>query len=118
MEHYNDSELSILSNPVIELLEQNNRWSIHAQHGEINDSKNLITLTDDVVMLQMGVKLPVELHTEHLEINTRKQIARSHQQVFIRHNQLELKSKGMVLNNRTGKLELLASVEGQYDKPN
>ncbi len=118
MEHYHGSKQSVITDPVIELLEENSRWSIRASKGEINDGKNRIELTEDVIMVQLDTLQPVELRTQQLIIDTRKQIAESSQQVHIKQHQLELTSKGMVLNNRTGKLKLLASVEGRYEAIN
>lgn len=113
-EHYNDGSNSLIEKPVIHLLQDNNNWVITAKTGEIDNDNNLIILHDDVVMQQQQADNPVQLETSQLEINTASQIARSDQQVNIIQGELKLESRGMILNNSTGELELLASVKGNY----
>lgn len=113
-EHYKDSTRSLLDKPVIHLLQANNRWIIRANNGEIDDDHKLIILHDDVTMQQQQTEFPIHVETNHLEIDTENQIARSDQTVNIIHQKLRLQSKGMLLNNTSGELELLASVKGTY----
>ena len=113
-EHYNDETLSQIKQPEIRLLQNSHRWLITAKTGEIDDDNQRIILHDDVVLVQQETDSPVRIETSKLEIDTEKQIARSEQLVDIQLNELRLKSKGMVLNNITGELELLASVKGNY----
>jgi LPS export ABC transporter protein LptC len=65
-------------------------------------------------MQQQEIDFPVHVKTSQLEIDTARQIARSSQIVNIIHKELNLQSEGMILNNATGELELLASVKGSY----
>lgn len=113
-EHFNDSTHSLIEEPVIHLLQANNRWVISAKTGEIDNDHNLIILHNDVVMQQQEIDFPVHVKTSQLEIDTARQIARSSQIVNIIHQEFNLQSEGMVLNNATGELELLASVRGSY----
>lgn len=113
-EHYNDETHSLIIEPVIHLLRANGRWVISAKTGKIDDDHNLIVLDDDVVMRQQDAEFPIEVKTSQLEIDTGQQIARSSKVVNIIHNELKLQSTGMVLNNTSGELELLASVRGNY----
>ncbi len=113
-EHFNDGSNSQIEKPVIHLLQANSNWIITAKTGELDNDNNLIILHDDVVMLQQQTEFPVQIETSQLKINTSNQIARSDQPVNIIQRELKLKAKGMILNNSTGKLELLASVKGNY----
>lgn len=114
-EHYSDGSNSLIEKPVIHLLQDNNNnWVITAETGEIDNDNNLIILHDDVVMQQQQTDFPVQIKTSQLEINTTSQIARSDQQVTIIQREFKLESRGMILNNSTGELELLASVKGNY----
>lgn len=113
-EHYNDSDRSLLDQPIIHILQANNRWVISAKTGEIDDDHKLITLHNDVIMQQQETDDPIVVETSQLEINTDEQIASSDQIVNIFHKKLKLQSKGMILDNSSGSLELLASVKGNY----
>jgi len=113
-EHYNDGSNSLIEKPVIHLLQANNSWIITAKTGELDNDNNLIILHDDVVMQQQQTDFPVQVKTSQLEINTTSQIARSDQQVNITQREFKFESRGMILNNSTGELELLASVKGNY----
>lgn len=113
-EHYNDGSNSLIENPVIHILQANNRWVISAKTGEIDNANNLIILHDDVVMQQQETDSPINVETSELEIDTAKQIISSSQLVNIINNEITMQSTGMILNNTTGELELLASVKGRY----
>lgn len=113
-EHFNDGSNPQIEKPVLHLLQANSNWIITAKTGEIDNDNHLIILHDDVVMQQQQTEFPVQVETSQLKINTRNQIARSDQAVNIIQRELKLKAKGLILNNSTGELELLASVKGKY----
>lgn len=113
-EHYNDNDYAIISEPQIKLIQKDQQWRITAQAGEIDDENQQILLHGNVILQQQGKPQPVRLETEQLVINTDKQIAKSTQAVRIIQQEFDLKSIGMILNNATGKIELLNSVEGRY----
>lgn len=117
LEHYNDSDYAVIDEPDIQLIQGDHRWVISANAGEIDDANQRITLRGQVVLLQQDKQLPIRLETEQLEINTRQQIAISTQTVSITQQGFNLQSKGMILNNATGQLELLDSVKGSYVQP-
>lgn len=117
-EHYKDNTSSLLEKPIIHFLQNNNRWVISAKTGEIDNDQKQITLHDEVVMQQQETDFPVQVKTNYMEIDTDKQIAISNQKVNISHRQLKLQSEGMILNNTTGELELLASVKARYIQAN
>lgn len=113
-EHYNDGSNSLVEEPVIHLLEENNSWIITAKTGELDNDNNVIVLHDNVVMQQQQTDIPVHVKTSQLEINTNSKVARTDQRVNITQGELKLESRGMILNNSTGEFELLASVKGNY----
>lgn len=117
-EHYNDKSRSLIEEPVIHLLQTNNRWVIRAKTGEIDNDHNIIILHENVVMQQQETDFPIHVETSQLVIDTVRQIARSNQIVNIIHKELHLQSDGMILNNASGVLELLANVRGNYARPN
>ncbi|MDH5711825.1 MAG: LPS export ABC transporter periplasmic protein LptC [Gammaproteobacteria bacterium] len=114
MEHYNDNQYARLDQPFIEFRQKDQHWLISARNGEIDDDSQLITLRDDVVLQQQGKENPIRLETQHLEIDTRAQLAKSTETVSIIQKEFNLKSEGMILDNATGQLELLREVEGNY----
>ncbi len=113
-EHFSDGSNSLIEKPVLHLLQANSNWIITAKTGEIDNDNHLIILHHDVVMQQQQAEFPVQIETSQLKINTNSQIARSDQPVNIIQRELKLKAKGLILNNSTGELELLANVKGNY----
>jgi LPS export ABC transporter protein LptC len=113
-EHFNDETNSLITEPVVHFLQDNNRWIITAKNGELDNDNHLIILHDNVVVLQQDTDAPIQITTSQLEINTEQKIATSNKKVNITHNELKLQSNGMILNNNTGELELLAKVKGHY----
>lgn len=114
LEHYNDNDYAIIEKPVIQLTQEGRSWLISANRGELDDANQRITLRGKVVLQQQEKDQPVRLETEHLEIDSRQQIAKSMQTVHIFQQEFNLQSEGMILNNATGQLELLNSVKGSY----
>lgn len=114
MEHYNDNQYARLDQPFIELIQKDQHWLISASSGEIDDDSQLITLRDEVVLQQQDRPDPIRLETQHLEIDTHEQLVKSTETVSIIQKEFNLKSKGIILNNATGQLELLREVEGSY----
>jgi lipopolysaccharide export system protein LptC len=116
MEHFNDSGESEISQPVFNIHKDDNAWVISADRGKIDNNNIWVTLNKDVIMLQNNTDNPLKLETSEMRFNTKTQIAHSDKQVDITQGALSLKSHGMVFNNKTGDLELLAGVNGIYVK--
>ncbi|MCK5001703.1 MAG: LPS export ABC transporter periplasmic protein LptC [Gammaproteobacteria bacterium] len=114
LEHYNDSNYAVINEPVIQLKQGDHRWLISANSGEIDDENQIIILRNSVVLQQQDKAQPIRLETEQLEIDTRQQIAKSMHTVSIIQQEFTLQSKGMILDNASGQLELLNSVTGRY----
>lgn len=114
MEHFNDTGESEISEPVFNINRDEDAWVISARRGKIDDDNIWVTLNDEVVMLQKNSDNPLQLKTSKMRFNTKTQIAHSDKQVDITQGALSLKSNGMVFNNISGDLELLAGVNGIY----
>lgn len=116
MEHFYTSGESNITEPVFNINRADKSWVISARNGVIDDSNTWVTLKEDVVMLQTDTVTPLKLTTSKLRFNTKTQIANTDQKVDITQGALSVKSNGMKFNNITGNLELLAGVNGIYDK--
>ena len=114
MEHFNDTGEAEVTEPVFNIKRDEDAWIISARKGTIDDDNIWVTLIDDVVMLQKDTPTPMRLETSKMSFNTRTQIANTDRQVDITQGELSLRSNGMVFNNVTGNLELLAGVNGTY----
>ncbi len=117
MEHFNDTGEAEITAPVFNIDRDADAWVISARTGTIDDDNIWITLNNDVVMLQKNTSTPMKLSTSMMRFNTRTQIANTDRKVSITQGELSLRSNGMVFNNLTGNLELLAGVNGTYVKP-
>lgn len=116
MEHFNDSGESEITQPVFNINREDKAWVISAKRGRIDDDNTWVTLNDNVVMLQKNSDNPLQLKTSKMRFNTKTQIANTDKRVNITQGTLSLKSNGMIFNNITGNLELLAGVNGIYVK--
>jgi LPS export ABC transporter protein LptC len=116
MEHFNDTGESEITEPVFNINKDDDAWVISANNGTIDDKNTWVTLRDNVVMLQKNSDNPLRLKTSKMRFNTKTQIANSNRPVDIKQGALSLKSNGMIFNNVTGELELLAGVNGTYVK--
>ena len=116
MEHYNDSGESEVTRPVFNINRDDDAWVISADNGRIDDDNTWVTLNNNVVMLQTNTSEPLQLKTSKMRFNTKTQVARTDKPVDITQGTLSLHSNGMVFNNITGNLELLAGVNGTYVK--
>ena len=114
MERFNDTGDSEITEPVFNIDRNGDAWTISARRGTIDDDNTWVTLNDDVVMRQKDTDNPLLLKTSKLRYNTKTQIADSNKRVDITQGELSLNSNGMVYNNITGNLELLAGVNGIY----
>ena len=114
MEHFNDTGESEITKPVFNIDKNDDAWVISARRGTIDDDNIWVTLNDDVIMLQKNSDTPLKLETSKMRFNTRTQIANTDRRVDITQGELSLESNGMVYNNLTGNLELLAGVSGVY----
>lgn len=121
LNHYNDSDVSNLTRPVLHIIQANYHWELSAEHGEISDDYNEIVLQGNVVMQQIApgdeTVTGIRLLTEQIDINTEEQLASTELPVNIEYRQIRMQSRGMRLDSRRGRLELLAEVAGTYAYP-
>ena len=114
LEHYSDSETSLIFNPEINIPLQESHWLITADTGEIDNKQVFIRLLDNVVMKDTNSDTPFEIKTHSMTINTQTQIIESDQRVNIMNGTLNLVSNGMYYSNREKQLKLLSNVKGTY----
>ena len=113
----NDSDDTIIQQPVFQLFQENKQWEISAKNAIINDKKETLELRDNVLMQQKNANPGITIRTQFLSIHTRTQIARTQLAVVISHGKSRLTSDGMIFNNMTSELELSSNVTGYY-QPN
>ena len=105
---------TMIQQPMFHLLQGNNQWKVIADQAIVNDKKETIQLKHNVVMQQLNSKPAITIRTQYLSIQTKTQIAQTHEQVKITKGGSEMTSEGMVFNNITSELELSSSVNGHY----
>ncbi len=114
LERYNNSNNAIITQPVFNFLQENSRWLITADKATVNEKRNLITLTDNVVMQQQQKPQAILIRSELMYINTAQQTAYTRTAVDIRQGQSRIQSIGMTYNNKRSKLVLKSDVHGYY----
>jgi len=108
------SDETTIRQPVFEMLQEDNHWTIVADQAIANDKNETIQLKNNVVMQQQNVEPAVTLRTEYLLIHTKTQVAQTHTLVDLTRGKSRLRSNGMIYNNITSELELTSSVNGYY----
>jgi len=114
LERYNDSDNSIIEQPVFHILQADKQWVISADIALVNDHDETIQLKQNVVMQQKNFEPALTIRTQNMLIHTKTQIAQTKAQVDITQGNSHLKSIGMIYNNITSELELSSSVSGYY----
>ena len=105
LQRANDSDDTKIKQPLFHLYQENKHWEVSAKSAIIKD---------DVYMQQKDIEPAVTIRTQYLMIHTNTQIARTKSPVIITHGRSRITSDGMVLNNKTSKLELSSNVNGHY----
>lgn len=114
LERYNNSDETRVQQPEFHILQNNGQWKVDADNAIINDKNETLVLKDNVVMQQQNVEPTVTIRTQRLEIDTKKQIAKTREQVEITQGQSRMTSEGMVFNNITSEIKLSSNVSGYY----
>jgi len=115
LEHYNDTEESLITKPQFSVDDTETNWEISAKRGNIDRDGTWLVLRDDVVMLQSGTPDPIRLETSRLRINTATLTADTDRPVRIHRDRQEITSRGMKYDSRSGILEFRSRVRGTYD---
>lgn len=115
LEHYNDTEESVITMPLFYIADTEANWKISAQQGNIDRDGTWLVLSDDVVMLQTDTPGPIRLETSRLRINTTSLTADTDRPVSIYNDRQRISSRGMEYNGRNGMLEFRSQVRGTYD---
>lgn len=100
--------------PVFNFLDVDNQWLITADKATINKKKNIIKLSDHVVMQQQNKPLAIKVTSDVMFLNTQKQTAYTKTPVTIKQGSSEMNSIGMSYFNLESKLVLKSRVRGFY----
>jgi lipopolysaccharide export system protein LptC len=115
LEHFNDTEESVISKPQFNISNAEANWKISALQGNIDRDGTWLVLDDNVVMQQTDTPSPIRLETSRLRINTTTLSAMTRRTVKIHRDNQQITSRGMVYDNRKGTLEFDSDVRGTYD---
>ena len=114
LQKVNESDDIEIDNPVFLMRQQENHWKVSADSAIVNDKKETILLTDNIIMQQQNIEPAVVIRTENLLINTKTQVARTEAHVDINNGISKIESDGMIYNNISSDLELSSNVNGYY----
>ena len=116
LQRFNDSDETEIEKPVIQFIQQNGQWKVSADSAIINNKDETIRLKTNVIMQQQNIEPAITFRTQSLLLDTKTQIAQTDAQVEILQGISNIKSDGMVFNNKTHELELPSNVNG-YCQP-
>lgn len=93
--------------------QQGRSWQLSAGSGELTPDSNQLNLSDEVELRQADGSS--KLFTDHLLIDTLKQVARTEVAVTLIHESSITKAQGLTINIPAGTAELLSDVETIYE---
>lgn len=114
LEQYNNSNNAIITMPVFNFLPVDNQWLITADKASINQKRNIIKLTKNVVMQQQNVPQAIKVSSNIMYINTKKQIAYTKAPVTITQGPSKMNAVGMSYIHAKSELILKSRVNGYY----
>jgi lipopolysaccharide export system protein LptC len=115
LEHYNDTEESVITKPLFNIADAKANWKISAMRGNINRDGTWLVLSNDVVMQQIDIPSPIRLETSRLRINTATLTAMTSRTVKINSGRQQITARGMLYDSNNGTLEFSSDVRGTYD---
>ena len=115
LEHFNDTEESVITKPLFNIADAETNWKISAKQGKLDRDGTWLVLNDDVVMQQTDTPSPIRLETSRLRINTTTLTAMTERRVRIHRDKQQITSRGMEYDSRSGTLEFRSDVRGTYD---
>jgi len=111
LQQFNNSDDTEITQPVFHLLQKNAQWIISADNAILNNKKQTIQLSDNVLMQQQNTEPAVNIRTQSLLVHTQTQIVQTQVAVDITQGRSRIKSNGMIFNNITNELELSPNVK-------
>lgn len=114
LKKYSDSDDTTVTQPIVFLLNTDKQWKISAELATVNDEKDTVLLTDNVLMQQQDIEPSITIRTQRLLIHTKSQIAQTKAPVDITQGNSRVTSIGMIYNNKNSELELSSNVSGYY----
>ncbi|MDH5764538.1 MAG: LPS export ABC transporter periplasmic protein LptC [Gammaproteobacteria bacterium] len=117
LDHFADDDSTEIIKPHIIFKEEDGDWSISAQRARILKKTNIIHLYDEVQIIRVAsvAQQPLTIKTDYLKVQPDHKIAETDRLAYIKTQQLELKTTGMIFDNNKGILKLLSNVKGSYD---
>ena len=112
LKQYSQRRLAELEQPQITLHDGDRQWRIVSQQGQVDGGRQTLSLQNQVVLRHSGSSQPLELRARSLAVDVDSQRAHTDDAVTLLSGETELHSQGMVLDNRQGRLQLLADVQG------
>lgn len=112
--HYPDSDTTMLVEPSVVVHKDNlPRWGIRSNTGSIN-SKQMLILKGDVLIVPMEDGNTLSLSTEELNVDLNKHMADTDKLVLIESDVTELQAIGMSLNLDAQQANFKSQVRGKH----
>lgn len=113
--HYEKIEASELTNPVINLADENGSWHITARYGRTYSGNKKVKLYGDVNIYQKSKTQTQEVKTDVLWYYPKEHLATTDDIIhYKRDNSINITSKGMRANLDSKHIELLHQVKATY----
>ena len=117
MLHFADDDSSELTSPFLAFSKTDRQVSVRASRAVYLQQQNILHLYDDVTIIRSSDQTQSELsiHTDYLKINTVSRIAETDRDTQVNTAELKLNSKGLIYNDKQGRLILTSRVKGIYE---
>jgi LPS export ABC transporter protein LptC len=117
LQHYNQRDESIISQPQM-ILYQNNQatWQLSAQQATASNNNQELRLINEVLAKRLN-STPLQLSTQSLYANQNSHILQTHDPVMVSTAQGQISSLGLEANTELGILQLTGQVRGTYVLP-
>jgi len=93
-------------------------WQLRADHGTVPADDRIIWLSGDVVAISShDQELPTAIRTDYLELDSEAYIASTDREVLIERPGGTIRARGLRFHLRDDRLELLAEVQGYFERP-
>lgn len=120
LEHFPYNYSMTLEKPYIELFNKDDKpWQTWAEQGIFFEKRQLATLSGKVRIHRAADKTnqPVTLLTESITLDMDKKIAKTTADVQVTSGEDILNATGMMVDMKSGRVELHSKVKGKYEVP-
>ena len=116
LENFKSKNISILTSPTITVMRGKIPWTITSQQATAyEDNKKILLRGNVAIREQANKKEDTSIHTQLLWYYPKAQIAKTNEDVTFKQLGVLIKSKGMYVNLKNEKLELLHHARGKYE---